>query len=208
MCSQVQHCANGKLIVFGNVTMSTRLRFSYSDLHQTIADGVAKIISSDFQFDVILAIGGGGFIPARILRTYVDKPLIAISLVRYHPDEPPSDIPYKLQWVEGVNNMINGKRVLLVDEVDDERTTLAFAIEELLTERPAEIGVFVMHNKLKTKKAEFPDCVKHVFVGKNIEDVWVDYPWDARDIIQHERDAAQGGVLEVDEDEAKAAYRN
>ena len=44
--------------------MSTRLRFSYSDLHQTIADGVQKIIASDFQFDVILAIGGGGFIPA------------------------------------------------------------------------------------------------------------------------------------------------
>jgi hypoxanthine phosphoribosyltransferase len=188
--------------------MSTRLRFSYADLHQTIADGVAKIIESDFQFDVILAIGGGGFIPARILRTYIEKPLIAISLARYHPDEPPSDVPHKIQWVEGVNNMITGKRVLLVDEVDDERTTLAFAIGELLAENPAEIGVFVMHNKLKSKKAEFPDSVKHVFVGKDIEDVWVDYPWDARDIVQHERDAAKGGVLEVDEAEAKAAYRN
>ena len=73
--------------------MSTRLRFSYADLHQTIADGVEKIIASDFQFDVILAIGGGGFIPARILRTYVEKPLIAISLARYRPDEPPSEIP-------------------------------------------------------------------------------------------------------------------
>jgi hypoxanthine phosphoribosyltransferase len=169
--------------------MSTRLRFSYADLHQTIADGVKKIIASDFQFDVILAIGGGGFIPARILRTYIEKPLIAISLARYHPDEPPSDVP-------------------LVDEVDDERTTLAFAIGELLAENPAEIGVFVMHNKLKVKKAVFPDSVKHVFVGKDIEDVWVDYPWDARDIVQHERDAAKGGVLEVDEAEAKAAYRN
>ena len=188
--------------------MSTRLRFSYADLHQTIADGVEKIIASDFQFDVILAIGGGGFIPARILRTYVEKPLIAISLARYHPDEPPSEIPYKLQWVEGVNNMITGKRVLLVDEVDDERTTLAFAIGELMAEDPAEIGVFVMHNKLKPKKAEFPEAVKHVFVGKDIEDVWVDYPWDARDIVQHERDAAKGGVLKVNEAEAKAAYRN
>ena len=188
--------------------MSTRLRFSYSDLHQTIADGVVKIIESDFQFDVILAIGGGGFIPARILRTYIEKPLIAISLARYHPDEPPSDVPHKIQWVEGVNNMITGKRVLLVDEVDDERTTLAFAIGELLAENPAEIGVFVMHNKLKAKKAEFPDSVKHVFVGKDIEDVWVDYPWDARDIVQHELDAAKGGILEVDEAEAKAAYRN
>ncbi len=188
--------------------MSTRLRFSYADLHQTIADAATEIIASDFQFDVILAIGGGGFIPARILRTYVEKPLIAISLARYHPDEPPSDVPHKLQWVDGVNNMITGKRVLLVDEVDDERTTLAFAIGELMAEQPAEIGVFVMHNKLKPKKAEYPDVVSHVFVGRDIEDVWVDYPWDARDIRQHEADAAAGGVIEVNEAEAKAAYRN
>jgi hypoxanthine phosphoribosyltransferase len=188
--------------------MSARLRFSYSDLHQTIADGAAQIVASDFQFDVILAIGGGGFIPARILRTYVEKPLIAISLARYHPDEPPSDVPHKLQWVDGVNNMITGKRVLLVDEVDDERTTLAFAIGELLTEGPTEIGVFVMHNKLKEKKADYPEFVKYVFVGKDIEDVWVDYPWDARDIIQHEKDAASGGLIEVNEEEAQAAYRN
>jgi len=188
--------------------MSTRLRFSYADLHYTIAQGAAQIIASDFQFDVILAIGGGGFIPARILRTYVEKPLIAISLARYHPDEPPSDVPHKLQWVEGVNHMITGKRVLIVDEVDDERTTLAFAIGELMVENPAEIGVFVMHNKLKPKKAAYPDCVTHVFVGQDIEDVWVDYPWDARDIRQHEADAASGGVIEVNEAEAKAAYRN
>lgn len=188
--------------------MSTRLRFSYADLHATIANGAKSIIASNFQFDVILAIGGGGFIPARILRTYVEKPLIAISLARYHPDEPPSDIPHKLQWIDGVNNLITNKRVLLVDEVDDERTTLAFAIEELMLEQPAEIGVFVMHNKLKPKKADFPQAVKHVFVGTDIEDVWVDYPWDARDIGQHELDAAKGGVIEVDEYEARAAYRN
>jgi len=41
--------------------------------------------------------------------------------------------------------------------------------------------------------------------GKDIEDVWVDYPWDARDIWQHESDAASGGVIEVNEEEAKAA---
>lgn len=188
--------------------MSSRLRFSYADLHQTIAEGAARIIASEFQFDVILAIGGGGFIPARILRTYVEKPLIAISLARYHPDQPPSDVPHKLQWVEGVNHMITGKRVLVVDEVDDERTTLAFAIAELMAEQPADIGVFVMHNKLKPKKAEFPAVVSHVFVGKDIDDVWVDYPWDARDIRAHEADASSGGVIEVDEAEAKAAYRN
>jgi hypothetical protein len=45
-------------------------------------------------------------------------------------------------------------------------------------------------------------------VGKDIEDVWVDYPWDARDIIQHEKDAASGGLIEVNEEEAQAAYRN
>ena len=68
---------------------------------------LSRVIFSLTSYLLLVAVA----IPARILRTYVEKPLIAISLARYHPDEPPSEIPFKLQWVEGVNNMITGKRV-------------------------------------------------------------------------------------------------
>ena len=36
-----------------------------------------------FNPDVIIAIGGGGFIPARILRTHIKVPILAVSVELY-----------------------------------------------------------------------------------------------------------------------------
>jgi hypoxanthine phosphoribosyltransferase len=50
----------------------------------------------------------------------------------------------------------------------------------------SEVGVMVIHNKLKPKRGNFTSDVKY-FAGENIEDVWIVYPWDAKDIDEHER---------------------
>ncbi len=46
-----------------------RLRLSYNDIHNAIARTAPRIMS-EFSPDLFIAIGGGGFIPARILRTF------------------------------------------------------------------------------------------------------------------------------------------
>eukprot|EP00032_Breviata_anathema_P000942 JZ551035.1.p1 GENE.JZ551035.1~~JZ551035.1.p1 ORF type:complete len:183 (+),score=51.61 JZ551035.1:13-561(+) len=162
-----------------------KVYFSYEEIHRTIQHGAAKIKASGFEPDYIIGIGGSGFIPARILRTWFNKPILAISLARYFDEHSPNSVqskPYKLQWVTGVDANLNGKKILLVDDVDDCRTTLCYAISELVKEFNVEIAVFVIHNKLKKKDGDFPAAVKHVFVGKEIEDLWAEYPWDAEDI--------------------------
>jgi len=99
-----------------------------------------------------------------------------------------------------------GRRVLIVDEVDDTRTTLAYAIAELqkdvkaqlesLPEEkrkampPTEFAIFVVHNKLKEKAGSVPESVMY-FSGADLEDVWVDYPWEMTDIDRHEELSAQ-----------------
>jgi hypoxanthine phosphoribosyltransferase len=40
----------------------------YNDIHRLCASASAKIKESGFAPEVIIAIGGGGYIPARILR--------------------------------------------------------------------------------------------------------------------------------------------
>lgn len=88
------------------------------------------------------------------------------------------------------------------DEVDDSRTTLGYAVAELKkdiaqqyerltpeqkTHFPkTELAIFVVHNKLKEKLADLPDDVKY-FPGENIEDKWVDYPWETENIELHEK---------------------
>ena len=55
-----------------------RIYYSYADIHKTLEKMVPEI--KKFKPDLILAIGGGGYIPARILRSYLKVPILAISL--------------------------------------------------------------------------------------------------------------------------------
>jgi hypoxanthine phosphoribosyltransferase len=59
--------------------------------------------------------------------------------------------------------------VLIVDEVDDTRTTLQFAVEELLHKcQPKRVGVCVVHNKIKPKKGILPEGVAY-FAAENVQ---------------------------------------
>ena len=100
------------------------------------------------------------------------------------------DHPEKVQWIDEVERKLRGKKVLLIDEVDDSRTTLAYCLRELLSHHPAEIGVAVLHCKDKPKAEQFPAEVKRYWVGQHLEDIWVVYPWDAEDIDQHQASTA------------------
>ena len=138
----------------------------------------------------MVAIGTGGFIPARILKTYLKLPILTVGLKYYDDSNKPMDRPQKIQWIDEVEKKLSGKNILLVDEVDDTRATLSFCLEELLRHSPREIAVGVLHCKQKNKTGHFPEQVKRVFTGLEIEDKWICYPWDALDIREHEKIAA------------------
>ncbi len=164
--------------------------FSYEDIHKTSLDIATRVKASGFEPDVIVAIGSGGFIPARIMRTFLGKPILAVGVAYYDADDKPSSLPRMVQWIEEAEKKLAGKRILLVDEVDDSRTTLEYCVRELLRHNPAEIAVAVLHNKLKSKQGAIPTEVKRYFAGREIEDRWVCYPWDALDIDAHMASAA------------------
>lgn len=86
-----------------------------------------------------------------------------------------------------------GKNVLIVDEVDDTRTTLEYAVRELEKDVEAAVkklgregektnfSIFVLHNKDKTKKGVLPqDILKGRYsAARTVGDVWINYPWEA-----------------------------
>lgn len=118
----------------------------------------------------------------------------------------------RTQWIDFGNlsqhlDTLIGKNIIIVDEVDDTRTTLHYAVSELqrdVAEVEAQLGrtektnfsVFVLHNKKKEKRAQLPQemfDLGRYLVGEEVEDVWIAYPWDAQDIDDHtERAKAQG----------------
>jgi hypoxanthine phosphoribosyltransferase len=163
----------------------TKRYFSYNEIHRTVADLSREIQASGFDPDVTVAIGTGGFIPARILKTFLKKPILTVGVKLYGDNNQIEGGPSKVQWIDEVERKLRGRRVLLIDEVDDTRTTLAYCLRELLSHQPAEIAVAVLHCKDKPKLDELPPQVKRYWAGQHLEDIWVVYPWDAEDIDAH-----------------------
>ena len=159
---------------------------TYNMIHKTIRALAEKIAESNYNPDVIVAIGTGGFIPARMLRTFLYKPILTVGIAYYDKNNKPSEYPRKIQWIDEVEEKLSGKKILLVDEVDDSRITLEYCLHELLRHKPQEIAVAVLHNKKKEKRGSLPDAVRHYFEGKKLEDSWICYPWDADDIDAHD----------------------
>lgn len=162
-----------------------RIYVSYEEVHLLVSELSRKIGADAWTPDCIVAIASGGFIPARILKTYLKKPIYVVGLKRYLEDGEVIPVPEKMQWIDDVERKLSGKKVLLVDEVDDTRITLSYCLSELLRHRPAEIRVAVLHNKKKPKLADYPPATGKVYWGVEIEDAWIKYPWDATDIIAH-----------------------
>jgi hypoxanthine phosphoribosyltransferase len=164
----------------------TKLHFSYNQIHRTVAALAREIQASGFDPDVTVAIGTGGFIPARILKTYLKKPILTVGVKLYGDDNQMGDGPQKVQWIDEVERKLRGRKVLLIDEVDDSRTTLAYCLRELLRHEPEEIAVAVLHCKDKEKRDQIPPQVTRYWAGEHLEDLWIVYPWDAVDIDAHE----------------------
>jgi len=193
------------------------LHLTYNDIHKLIEVSAGKI-AKEFKPDMFIAIGGGGFFPARVLRTFLKDestkrniPIHAIGLSLYEslPGTTAEQIGNQVvrtQWLGPESGKILlGRRVLIVDEVDDSRKTLHYAISELQNDVERELAllpseereaartkfaVFVVHNKRKPKLASLPSDIPY-FEGEEVEDYWVNYPWEASDIDEHDRLAAE-----------------
>ena len=157
----------------------------------------------------MVAIGGGGYVPARILRSHLKKPgspnipLQAIGLSLYESlgtdsqVELPGTKVTRTQWLDlsslEMANLI-GKNVLIVDEVDDTRTTLEYAVKELQKDvaeaaqlagredESTKFSIFVLHNKDKEKKGHLPENMMRegrYLAARTVGDVWINYPWEA-----------------------------
>jgi hypoxanthine phosphoribosyltransferase len=164
-----------------------KYHLSYARIHETVRAMADEIQASGFTPDVIVAIGSGGFIPARILRTFLEKPILTVGIAYYDAQNRPSKTPRMIQWIDEVEQKLHGRRILLVDEVDDSRVTLEYCLRELLRHAPAEIAVAVLHNKRKEKRGAIPAEIHRYWAGEELEDRWICYPWDALDIERHER---------------------
>lgn len=144
-------------------------------------------------------------------------PIQAIGLSLYESlsdqstEEKPGTKVTRTQWLDlsAVQmDLLIGKNILIVDEVDDTRTTLEYAVRELEKDVEAarqrlgrnektKFSIFVLHNKDKEKKGLLPADMldeNRYLAAVTVPDVWICYPWEATDIDEHDKLAVTNGV--------------
>ena len=159
--------------------LNEKIYYNYDHIHNIVNSIVPQV--KQYNPDVIIAIGGGGFIPARILRTAIKKPILAVSVELYDDNtNTTKDCVNIKQWFDdsyGTGQLVKNGKVLIVDEIDDTRKTLECVVNKVQEHQPSSIAVAVIHNKVKVKKGALPQSTTYI-CGSEIGDEWVIYPWD------------------------------
>ena len=93
----------------GLAVIDGKYYLSYEQIHSTIRKLAERIRTDGFEPDVIVAIGTGGYIPARILKTFLKKPILTVGISYYGPDNKPAKTPRTIQWIDEVEKKLAGQ---------------------------------------------------------------------------------------------------
>jgi len=135
-----------------------------------LAQQLARIIHTAwFRPDIIVAIGRGGYMPARILSDCLgvfDLTDIKIEHYRGARRQRAARVRYPL------STGISGRHVLLVDDVSDSGDTFEVAMQHLHEHgEPAELRTAVLHHK------RVSSYVPDYYAEEVVDWRWIIYPW-------------------------------
>jgi uncharacterized protein len=156
---------------------------SWEHFHVLVRRLALAVHAASYQPDVIVAIARGGCVPARMVSDYLDIfDVDAVKIEHYHGvhKERAARVRYPL------NADINGKRVLLIDDVSDTGDSFELAVRHLREHgEPVALKTAALHHK--TVSAFVPDFYAEIVT----EWRWIIYPWavmeDLRS-LQHKMD--------------------
>jgi hypoxanthine phosphoribosyltransferase len=140
----------------------------WGKLERLVMD-LAERVRAD-HFDVMLSITRGGLVPAGMLAYRLGIRDVRVAAVAFYDDQGrPGAQPTFLQFP--ADPLLNGKRVLIVDEVWDTGTTIDAVVERVRL-GGGEPTTAVLHYKpARSKVRSTPD---HFVVST---DAWVVYPF-------------------------------
>jgi hypothetical protein len=142
---------------------------SWSHFYRLCGRLYHRVSGSGFEPQLIVAIARGGYPVARVLADFFGSMnLISLKIEHYHgPDKlARATIPYPRPLP------VDGRRVLLVDDVSDSGDTFAAAFEHLAQHgSPSELRTAVLHHK--TLSSQVPDY----YAQRIVKWRWVTYPW-------------------------------
>jgi hypothetical protein len=150
-----------------------------------------KIQAAGFQPDLIIAIARGGYAPARVLADYLGVMNVASIKVEHYRGTRKAAKAFVRQPLP---ENVQGRRVLIVDDVSDTGDTFEVAAPHIRARLPdAEIRTAVLLHK-----ATCPD-VPDFYACKVIKWRWIIFPWAVMEDLSAFLAASDSPIRNTDE---------
>ena len=155
----------------------TRERLTWDAFGEAARDLARSILADGFSPEVVVAIARGGLIPGGAVAYALGAKNCGALNVEFYTgigtvlDDPELLPPHlDLEYLEG-------RRVLLVDDVADSGRTLKLAVE-LLRGRGADVRSVTIYTK--------PGSIEQPDYSWRETDLWIDFPWSAQGPVSDE----------------------
>ncbi len=148
-------------------------------------DLARRILEDGFVPEVVVAIARGGLLPAGAIAYGLGAKNCGAINVEFYTGigtvlDAPAVLPPELDM-----NYLDGRRVLLVDDVADSGRTLDLAVK-LLREKGADVRSVVIYTK--------PTTIIQPDFGWKHTDLWIDFPWSAKGTVVEEDAGLEGSA--------------
>jgi hypoxanthine phosphoribosyltransferase len=143
------------------------------------------IVADGFVPDVVVAIARGGLLPAGAIAYGLGAKNCGAINVEFYTGigtvlDAPEVLPPELDM-----NYLDGRRVLLVDDVADSGRTLELAVR-LLREKGADVRSVTIYTK--------PTTIIEPDYSFKSTDLWIDFPWSSQGTVVEEDSGAKASA--------------
>ncbi|WP_297417377.1 phosphoribosyltransferase [Thermococcus sp.] len=142
---------------------------SWKEIEEWSGKGAWKVLEESWKPDVVVGLARGGWVAARLYCDYLGiKDLVSLKIEHWGVTATP-DGKAKLKY--GSNYNLEGKKVLIVDDISDTGESLTLAKNYVESQKPTETRtatlLTIMGSRFK------PD-----YYGEEIDWTWVVFPWN------------------------------
>lgn len=141
---------------------------SWAAVYRLSRDLARAVRASGYRPDIVVAIGRGGYAPARLVCDFLHlEALTGIKVEHYSATRKQTRVVIRYP----LNTDIRGLDVLVVDDVNDSGDTLAVVVDTLRGFAPHDVKTAVLHEKAVTRYAA-DLCARRMKKWR-----WLVYPW-------------------------------
>jgi hypoxanthine phosphoribosyltransferase len=159
------------------MTLGSELEFevpTWNQVYDMLLNLADKIRKNEFKPDVIVGVSRGGWPPARVLSDLLGNPNVANVRTEFYVGV--AETKCEPSLTQPVSVLVEGKKVLVVDEVADTGKSLKLVKEHIIEQGAVEVKIATVYCK--------PWSIKKLDYYEKESGCWIVFPWERKETVR------------------------